>query len=66
MFIIVVVVLKVHLVPEVKSRDTNVPRVLLLLVNDSHSLLVPKVKPRNTSDISYFYFSILQICLIIY
>ena len=52
MFIIVVVVPKVHLVPEVKSRDTNVPRVLLLLVSDSHSLLLPKVKPRNTSDIS--------------
>ena len=42
--------------PEAKPRDTNVPRVLLLLVNDSPMLLVPKAKPRNTKNISYYYF----------
>ena len=41
--------------PEAKPRDTNVPRVLLLLVNDSPNLLVPKAKPRNTNNIYYHY-----------
>ena len=41
--------------PEAKPRDTNLPRVLLLLVNDSPNLLVPKAKPRNTNNISYYY-----------
>ena len=35
--------------------DNNVPRVLLLLVNDSPNLLVPKAKSRNTNNISYYY-----------
>ena len=52
----VVIIPKVCLVPEAKPRDTNVPRVLLLLVNDSPILLVPKAKPRNTNNISYYYF----------
>ena len=52
----VVIIPKVSLVPEAKPRDTNVPRVLLLLVNDSPILLVPKAKPRNTNNISYYYF----------
>ena len=47
---------KVYLVPEAKPRDTNIPRVILLLVNDSPNLLVPKAKPRNTYNISYYYF----------
>ena len=47
---------KVYLVPKAKPRDTNVPRVLLLLVNDSPILLIPKAKPRNTNNISYYYF----------
>ena len=42
--------------PEAKPRDTNVPRVLLLLVNDSPNVLVPKAKPRNTNNISYYYY----------
>ena len=46
----VVIIPKVYLVPETKPRDTNVPRVLLLLVNDSPNLLVPKAKPRNTNN----------------
>lgn len=41
--------------PEAKPRDTNIPRVLLLLVNDSFNLLVLKAKPRNANDISYYY-----------
>ena len=41
--------------PEAKPRDTNVPRVLLQLVNDSSNLLVPKAKLRNTNNISYYY-----------
>ena len=32
------------------------PKVLLLLVNDPHILLIPKAKPRDTYSISYFYF----------
>ena len=52
----VVIIPKVYLVPEAKPRDTNIPRVLLLLVNDSPNLLVPKAKPRNTNNISYYYF----------
>ena len=36
--------------------DTNILRVLLLLVNDSPNLLMPKAKPRNTNNISYYYF----------
>ena len=46
---------KAFLVPKAKPRDTNIPRVLLLLVNDSPNLLVPKAKPRNTNNISYYY-----------
>ena len=42
--------------PEAKPRDTNIPRVLLLLVNDSPNLLVPKAMLRNTNNISYYYF----------
>ena len=42
--------------PEAKPRDTNIPRVLLLLVNDSPNLLVPKAKPRDNKNISYYYF----------
>ena len=42
--------------PEANPRDTNVPRVLLLLVNDSPDLLVPKAKSRNTNNISSYYF----------
>ena len=42
--------------PEAKPRDTNIPRVLFLLVNDSPNLLLPKTKPRNTNNISYYYF----------
>ena len=53
---IVVIIPKVYLVPEAKPRDTKLPRVLLLLVNDSSNLLVPKAKPRNTNIISYYYF----------
>ena len=52
----VVIIPKVYLVPEAKPRDTNIPRVLLLLVNDSPNLLVPKAKPRNTNNIFYYYF----------
>ena len=52
----VVIIPKVYLVPEAKPRDTNIARVLLLLVNDSLNLLVPKAKPRNTNTISYYYF----------
>ena len=55
-YINVVIIPKVYLVPEAKPRDTNIPRVLLLLVNDSPNLLVPKEKPRNTNNISYNYF----------
>ena len=39
---------KVYLVSEAKPRDTNIPRVLLPLVNDPPSLLVPKAKPRDS------------------
>ena len=42
--------------PEVKPRDSNIPRVLLLLVNDPPNLLVPKAKPKDTKIISYYYF----------
>ena len=56
---------KVNLVPEAKPRDTNLSRVLLLLVNDSPNLLVPKAKPRNINNI-FIIISILQMCLIIY
>ena len=52
----VVIIPKVYLVPEVKPRDINIPRVLLLLVNGPPNLLVPKEKPRDTNSISYFYF----------
>ena len=52
----VVIIPKVYIVPEAKPRDTNVPRELLLLVNDSPNLLVLKAKPRNTKNISYYYF----------
>ena len=41
--------------PEAKPKDTNILRVLLLLVNDSPNLLIPKTKPRNTNNISYYY-----------
>ena len=51
----VVIIPKVSLMPEAKLRDTNVPRVLLLLVNDSSNLLVPKAKPRNPNNIYYYY-----------
>ena len=52
----VVIIPNVYLVPEAKPMDTNVPRVLLLLVNNSPNLLVPKAKPRNTNNIFYYYF----------
>ena len=52
----VVIIPKVYLVPEAKLRDTDIPRVLLLLVNDSPSLLVPKAKRRDTNSIFYYYF----------
>ena len=52
----VLIIPKVYLVPEAKPRDTNIPRVLLLLVNDPLNLLVPKAKPRNTNNITYYYF----------
>ena len=52
----VVIIPKVYIVPEAKQRDNNIPRVLLLLVNDSPNLLVPKAKPRNTKNISYYYY----------
>ena len=42
--------------PEAKPRDTNVPRVLLLLVNDNQIMLVPKAKPRDTNSIFNYYF----------
>jgi len=42
--------------PEAKPRDSNIPRVLLLLVNDPPNLLVPKAKPRETNNIFYNYF----------
>ena len=42
--------------PEAKPRDTNIPRVLLLLVNNSPNWLVLKAKPRNINNISYYYF----------
>ena len=41
---------------EEKQRDYNIPRVLLILVNDTWILLVPKAKPRDTKSISYYYF----------
>ena len=41
--------------PEAKPRDANVTRVLLLLVNDSPNLLVPKAKLRNNNYNSYYY-----------
>ena len=47
---------KVFLVPEARPRDTNIPRVLVLLLNESPKMLIPKVKPRNTNNISYYYF----------
>ena len=52
----VVIIPKVYLVPEAKPRDINIPRVLLLLVNNSPNLLIPKAKPRNTNNICYYYF----------
>ena len=42
--------------PEAKPRDTNVPRVLLLLVNDNQIMLVPKAKPRDTNSICVILF----------
>ena len=42
--------------PAAQPRDTKLPRVLLLLVNDSPNLLVPKAKPRNANNICYYYF----------
>jgi len=55
MCINVVIIPKVSLVPEAKPRDTNVPRVLFLLVNDSPNLLVLMAKPKNTNNSSYNY-----------
>ena len=52
----VVIIPKVYLVPEAKPKDTNIPRVLLLLVHDSPNWLVPTANPRNTNNISYNYF----------
>ena len=57
----VVIIPKVYLVPEAKPRDTNVPRVLLLLVNDSPNLLVLKAKLSDTNNISYYYFYIANV-----
>ena len=56
MYYVVVIIPKVYLVPEAKPRDTNIPRVLILLVNDTQIMLVPKVKTRDTNSISYYYF----------
>ena len=53
----VVIIPKVYLVPEAKPRDTNIPRVLLLLVNDSPNLLVPKAKVRDTNNNYYYFYS---------
>ena len=39
-----------------KLRDSKLPRVLLLLVNDFPNVLVPKGKQRNTNNNSYYYF----------
>ena len=51
----VVKIPKVYLVPEAKPKDTNIARVLLLLVNDTPIMLVPKAKSRDTNSISYKY-----------
>ena len=52
----VVIIFKGSESPEAKPRDSNIPRVLFLLVNDPPNLLVPKAKPRDTNNISYHYF----------
>ena len=52
----VVIIPKVCLVPEAKPRDTNIPRILLLLVNDTRIMLVHKAKPGDTKSIFYYYF----------
>ena len=43
--------------PYAKPRDTNMPRLLLLLANDPPNLLVPKAKLRDTNSISYYLYS---------
>ena len=43
--------------PEAKPRDSNIPRVLLLLVNDPPNLLVSKTKKRDPNNISYYFYS---------
>ena len=53
---IVVIIPKGSESPKAKPRDSNIPRVLLLLVNDPPNLFVPKAKPRDTNSISYYYF----------
>ena len=41
--------------PEVKPRDSNIPRKLLKLVNDPPNILVPKARMRDTNRNSYYY-----------
>ena len=41
--------------PEAKPRDTKIPKVLLLLVNDTRIMLVPKAILRDTNSIFYYY-----------
>ena len=40
-----------------KSRDSNIPMVLILLVNDSPNLLVSNAKLRDINNISYYFYS---------
>ena len=42
--------------PEVKPKDTNMPRVLSLLDNDRSTLLVPEAKPRDTNNMLFLLF----------
>ena len=42
--------------PEVQPRDSDIPRILLPLVNDSPNLLVSKTKLRDSNSYSYYYF----------
>ena len=52
----VVIILKGSDSPEAKSRDSNILRILFLLVNDHSNLLVSKAKLMDTNNIHYYHF----------
>ena len=49
--------MKVHLVPEAKPRDTNMPSGIISISQFKIDIVSTLAKPRDANNISYYFYS---------